>query len=233
MASVLEGDSRVDEALLTGESEPLPRRVGDAVIAGSHNLAAALLVQVERVGEDTRYAAIVALMERASVDKPRLAKLADRVAGPFLLAVLASAVAAAAAWWPSGPGHALGIAIAVLIVTCPCALSLATPAATLAAAGALARRGMLVRRLEALESAAAIDTVVFDKTGTLTRDRMSVMRPCAPGPACRRARRWSWPRRWPGIRSTRHRVRWPRPAGPAPGRPAACRRSRGRACWAR
>ncbi len=173
--TVLEGDSRVDEALLTGESEPLPRRVGDAVIAGSHNLAAALLVQVDKVGEDTRYAGIVALMERASVDKPRLARLADRIAAPFLLAVLAAAVAAAAAWWPSGPGHALGIAVAVLIVTCPCALSLATPAATLAAAGALARRGILVRRLEALESAAAINTVVFDKTGTLTRDRMSVM----------------------------------------------------------
>ncbi|WBY02491.1 cation-translocating P-type ATPase [Ramlibacter tataouinensis] len=173
--TVLEGDSRADEALLTGESRPLPRGAGDAVIAGSHNLAAALLVRVEKVGEDTRYAAIVALMERASVDKPRLARLADRVAGPFLLAVLAAAVAAAAAWWPSGPGHALGIAVAVLIVTCPCALSLATPAATLAAAGALARRGILVRRLEALESAASVDTVVFDKTGTLTRDRMSVM----------------------------------------------------------
>lgn len=172
--TVLEGDSRVDEALLTGESEALPRCAGDAVIAGSHNLAAALLVRVDRVGEDTRYAAIVALMERASVDKPRLARLADRIAAPFLLVVLAAAVVAAAAWWPAGPGHALGIAIAVLIVTCPCALSLATPAATLAAAGALARRGILVRRLEALEAAATVDTVIFDKTGTLTRDRMSV-----------------------------------------------------------
>ena len=172
--TVLEGESQVDEALLTGESRPLPRRAGDAVIAGSHNLAGSLLVRVERTGDDTRYAGIVALMERASVDKPRLARQADRIAGPFLLAVLAAAGAAAWWWWPQGPGHALGIAVAVLIVTCPCALSLATPAATLAAAGALARRGILVRSLDALESGASIDTVVFDKTGTLTSDAMTV-----------------------------------------------------------
>jgi Cu2+-exporting ATPase len=172
--TVLEGTTQVDEALLTGESRPLARGMGDAVIAGSHNLAAPLLVHVERTGDDTRYAGIVALMERASVDKPRLARQADRIAGPFLLAVIAAAAAAAWWWWPQGEGHALSIAVAVLIVTCPCALSLATPAATLAAAGALARRGILVRRLDALEAAAAVDTVVFDKTGTLTRDVMGV-----------------------------------------------------------
>lgn len=172
--TVLEGESRVDEALLTGESEPLPRRAGDAVIAGSHNLAGALAVRIERLGEDTRYAGIVALMEQASVDKPRLALLADRIAGPFLVAVLLAAAGAAWWWWPEGPGRALGIAVAVLIVTCPCALSLATPAATLAAAGALARRGILVRRLEALEDGATIDRVVLDKTGTLTRDRLDL-----------------------------------------------------------
>jgi Cu2+-exporting ATPase len=171
---VLEGEGRVDEALLTGESEPLARRTGDAVIAGSHNLTSPLVVQVERVGGDTRFAGIVALMERASVDKPRLARMADRIAGPFLLGVVLAAAAAAAAWWSAGPGHAIGIAVAVLIVTCPCALSLATPAATLAAAGALARRGILVRRLEAFEAAANADTAVFDKTGTLTSDRMAV-----------------------------------------------------------
>jgi Cu2+-exporting ATPase len=171
---VLEGRGQVDEALLTGESHPLPRGPGDAVIAGSHNLASSLLVRVQRVGDDTRYAAIVALMERAAVDKPRLAQLADRIAGPFLVAVLAAAALAGWWWWPSGAGHALGIAVAVLIVTCPCALSLATPAATLAAAGALARRGIVLRRLEALETAATVDTVVFDKTGTLTQDRIVV-----------------------------------------------------------
>lgn len=171
---VLAGASQVDEALLTGESTPLPRGPGDAVVAGSHNLSGSLVVLVERTGAATRFAEIVALMERASVQKPALARLADRIASPFLAAVLLAAGGAALWWWPQGAGHALGVAVAVLIVTCPCALALATPAATLATAGALARRGILVRRLEALESAASIDTVVFDKTGTLTLDRMAV-----------------------------------------------------------
>jgi P-type Cu2+ transporter len=173
--TVTEGESRVDEALLTGESKPLLRCKGESVIAGSHNLTGAVLVRVERTAGQTRYAAIVGLMEQASMDKPRLAQIADRIASPFLVGVVLAAAAAAAWWWPSDPGHALGVAVAVLIVTCPCALSLATPAATLAAAGALARRGVLVRRLQALESCASIDMVVFDKTGTLTEDRMALV----------------------------------------------------------
>lgn len=168
------GESRVDEALLTGESEPLARRAGDAVIAGSHNLTATLTVRVERIGADTRYAALVALMDSARLDKPRLARLADRIAGPFLWLVLVAAAVAALVAWPAGPAHALSVAVAVLIVTCPCALSLATPAATLAAAGALARRGVLVSHLQALETLAGVDTVVFDKTGTLTQAGMTV-----------------------------------------------------------
>ncbi|MDP2452285.1 MAG: cation-translocating P-type ATPase [Polaromonas sp.] len=172
--TVTAGESQVDEALLTGESTPLQRRVGSAVIAGSHNLNGMLLVRVERAGSETRYAAMVALMEQASVQKPRLARIADRIAGPFVVMVLLASAAAALWWWPTDPVHAISVAVAVLIVTCPCALSLATPAATLAAAGALARRGVLVRRLEALESCAMVDTVVFDKTGTLTEDRMAV-----------------------------------------------------------
>lgn len=180
--TVTAGDSRVDEALLTGESAPLQRGVGGAVIAGSHNLSGLLLVRVDRVGAGTRYASIVALMEQASVQKPRLARVADRIASPFLLGVLLASAAAALWWWPVDPAHAISVAAAVLIVTCPCALSLATPAATLAAAGALARRGVLVRRLQALESGATVDTVVFDKTGTLTEDRMAVvMRRARPG----------------------------------------------------
>lgn len=173
---VISGESRVDEALLTGESHPVPRAMGQLVVAGSHNLSGPLVVHVERTGGQTRFSAIVALMERASMDKPQLAQLADRIATPFLAAVLLASVAAAAWWWSAGPAHALGVAVAVLIVTCPCALSLATPAATLAAAGALARRGVLVRRLQALESCAELDTVVFDKTGTLTEQGAGVTR---------------------------------------------------------
>jgi Cu2+-exporting ATPase len=171
---VVEGASRFDEALLTGESRPVARGTGESVVAGSHNLESPVVVRVTRCGADTRFAQVVALMERASADKPRIAQLADRFATPFLVAVIAAAAAAGAWWWPAGPAHAIGVAIAVLIVTCPCALSLATPAATLAAAGALARRGILVQRLQAIEDCAGVDTVVFDKTGTLTQPHLAV-----------------------------------------------------------
>lgn len=171
---ILEGATLADESLLTGESRPLPRHVGSLVIAGSHNLSAAVLVCVQHTGTDTRFAQIVALMESASTSKPQLAQLADRFAKPFLVFVLLAAIGAGAYWWAHDPSHALMVAVAVLIVTCPCALSLATPAAMLASAGALARQGVLVRRLQALESLAAVDTVVFDKTGTLTRDTFAL-----------------------------------------------------------
>ena len=170
--TVLQGQTLADEALLTGESRPIPRGVGEGVIAGSHNLAAAVLVRIDRTGADTRFAQIVALMEQAASSKPQLAQLADRVAKPFLVGVLLAAAGAAAYWWEQDPGHALMVAVAVLVVTCPCALSLATPAAMLAAAGTLARQGVLVRRLGGLEALAEVDLVVFDKTGTLTRDAM-------------------------------------------------------------
>ena len=171
---LLDGPTHVDESLLTGESRPVPRQAGEAVMAGSHNLSAAVRVRVVQLGPATRYAQIVSLMQQAAVDKPRLAQLADRVARPFLWAVLALAAGAAVFWWPSDPARGLMAAVAVLVVTCPCALSLATPSAMLTAAGWLARHGVLVRRLQALESLQAIDVVVFDKTGTLTEARMGL-----------------------------------------------------------
>ena len=171
---IMEGRTLADESLLTGESRPLPRDKGGLVIAGSHNLAAPVVVKVELTGGQTRFAQIVALMESASTSKPQLAQLADRIAKPFLLLVLVAAGGAGAYWWSHDPGHALMVAVAVLIVTCPCALSLATPAAMLASAGSLARSGVLVRRLQALEALATVDTVVFDKTGTLTRDAFAL-----------------------------------------------------------
>lgn len=171
-ALVLDGETLVDEALLSGESRPVARGPGAHVLAGSYNLAAAVRVRVTAAGTDTRFAEIAALMDEAARSRPRLAQLADRIARPFLLLVLLAALGAAWFWWRHDPGHALMVGVAVLIVTCPCALSLATPAAMLAAAGALARRGVLVRRLQALEALARVDTVVFDKTGTLTRDAL-------------------------------------------------------------
>ena len=171
---VLLGETRVDQSLLTGESKPVARGIGDAVVAGSHNLSSVVHVRVERTGEQTRFAQIAALMRDASITKPRLALLADRLAKPFLFAVLLAAAGACAFWWDRDPQRALMVAVAVLIVTCPCALSLATPAAMLASAGSLARAGVLVRRLQALEVLSTIDSLVFDKTGTLTSDVLSV-----------------------------------------------------------
>ncbi len=171
---VLQGNTLADESLLTGEATPVVCAVGDAVVAGSHNLSQVVQVRVDRVGAATRYGEIVSLMETAATTKPQLAHLADRVAKPFMAVVLLTAVFACAAWWPLDPGHAMMVAVAVLIVTCPCALSLAAPAAMLAAAGTLAKNAVLVRRLQALESLSGIDTLIFDKTGTLTDATMAL-----------------------------------------------------------
>ncbi|MDL2336285.1 MAG: cation-translocating P-type ATPase [Pseudomonadota bacterium] len=168
---VLEGCTSADEALLSGESSPQRKAPGAEVVAGSVNLEAPVVVQVLRTGADTRHEAIVALMREAQSQRPSSARWADRWAAPFLWAVLLLAGGAAAVWSVIDPSRAVWVAVSVLIVTCPCALSLATPSALLAAANSLARRGVLLRRLDALEVMAGCTRLFVDKTGTLTEDR--------------------------------------------------------------
>jgi len=172
---VIEGESAADESLLTGESRPVPKGVGDGLIGGSVNTTSPLVMRVERVGDETRVAAIQQLMERAAAEKPRLVEMADRVAARFIVGLLLLAVATALAWWWIDPSRALWVFVAVLVVSCPCALSLATPAALTVATGALAGRGVLVTRGHAIEALARADRFIFDKTGTLTTGRMELV----------------------------------------------------------
>ena len=167
---LLEGQTQVDESLLTGESEPMSRAPGDAVVAASINRGAPVVMRVDRLGQDTRYEAIVSMMREALSQRPAGARLADRWAGPFLWAVLGLALLSAAVWSLIDPPRAVWVAVAVLIVTCPCAFSLAAPAALVAAAGGLARRGVVFKRLEAIEGLSGVTRVFIDKTGTLTED---------------------------------------------------------------
>ena len=169
---VLAGHTRADESLLTGESAPVDKPCGTAVVAGSLNLGAPVLVHTLRVGADTRLEAIVALMQDAMSQRPAGARAADRWAGPFLWAVLLLAAAAAAVWSLIDPSRAVWVAVSVLIVTCPCALSLAAPAALLSAASALARRGVLLQRLDALDAYTRVQRIYLDKTGTVTDDTL-------------------------------------------------------------
>ena len=167
-----QGQTQADESLLTGESVPVDKALGAAVVAGSTNLTAPVLVRVQQVGGDTRFETIVSMMRSAMTQRPAAARVADRWAAPFLWVVLLLAAAAAAAWSLIDPSRAVWVAVAVLIVTCPCALSLAAPATIVAATRGLARRGVLLQRLDALETLATAQHFFFDKTGTLTEDRV-------------------------------------------------------------
>lgn len=171
---VVEGRTMVDEAMLSGESRPVDRAVGDEVSAGCINLSAPVVMQVLQLGAQTRYQRIVSLVERALTERPAFILATDRIAGPFLWAVLVLAALAWGAWMFIEPSRALWVAVSVLIVTCPCALSLGAPVALLASAGELAKRGILVQRLDALEILTRVQDVVFDKTGTVTEDRLAL-----------------------------------------------------------
>ncbi|WP_019339295.1 heavy metal translocating P-type ATPase [Stutzerimonas stutzeri] len=178
---ILSGQSSVDESVLTGEYLPQARIVGDTVTAGTLNVEGALVIEVQALGDNTRLSAIVGLLERAQSDKPRLAELADRVSQWFLLIVLLTSAVVGIVWWQIDPQRAFWIVLALLVATCPCALSLATPTALTTATGTLHKLGLLLTRGHVLEGLNHIDTVIFDKTGTLTEGRLTLseVRPLA------------------------------------------------------
>ena len=171
---IIEGRSSIDESLLTGESHPLAKTIGEKVIGGTVNIESPLVIEVKEIGEDTVLASIQRLLDRAQLEKPSIAKTADKVAAVFVgfLLVLVSLVYLW--WWQHDPDQAFWVALSLLVVTCPCALSLATPAAMTAATGTLTRLGVLTTRGHALETLAKVTHVVFDKTGTLTKGHLAL-----------------------------------------------------------
>mgnify|MGYP000869384315 CR=1 FL=1 len=175
---VVEGRSALDEALVTGESMPVTKDVGDPVIGGTINTTGALVIEAQRVGKDTMLSRIVALVAEAQRSRAPIQRMADRVAGIFVPAVIGIAVLAFVVWLLVGPdprfAHGLIVAVAVLIIACPCALGLATPISIKVGVGRGAAHGVLIKNAEALERMEKVDTVVVDKTGTLTEGRPAV-----------------------------------------------------------
>ncbi len=170
-ATIVDGRTAIDQSLLTGESLPVSRGAGDEVPGGAINAGNPVLMRALRASADSAISTIERLVERAAADKPRLAGITERVARWFVAALLVLALGVWLAWMQLDPSRAAHIAIAVLVVSCPCALSMATPAALAAATGAAMRHGILIARGDALERVADCTDVVFDKTGTLTRGR--------------------------------------------------------------
>lgn len=166
--TVLEGASALNEAFLSGESRPVDKAPGDAVVAGSVNTQSPLFVEISQVGQETRLSGIVRLLDQALAEKPRLAELANRFAGWFVGILLLAAIGTFITWQFIDPERAIWVTVALLVISCPCALSLATPAALTAATGHLATLGILTTRGHAVEAMAQATDVVFDKTGTLT-----------------------------------------------------------------
>jgi Cu+-exporting ATPase len=175
---VLEGRSSLDESLVTGESMPVTKEPGDKVIAGTLNQSGSFVMRAEKVGRDTMLARIVQMVAQAQRSRAPIQRLADRVAGWFVPAVILVAVAAFAAWGIYGPeprlAYGLIAAVTVLIIACPCALGLATPMSIMVGVGRGARAGVLIKNAEALERMERVDTLVVDKTGTLTEGKPKV-----------------------------------------------------------
>jgi Cu+-exporting ATPase len=173
--TALEGESAVDESLVTGESIPVEKRAGARLVGGTLNGTGMLVMRAERVGGETLLAQIVRMVSEAQRSRAPIQRLADRVAAWFVPAVIVIAVLAFGAWWAVGPeprlAHALVAAVSVLIIACPCALGLATPMSIMVGTGRGATAGVLVRSAEALETLERVDTLVVDKTGTLTEGR--------------------------------------------------------------
>ena len=174
---VIDGASEVDEALVTGESAPVPKRSRSHVIEGSLNGSGRLIIETTAIGEDTTLARISRLVENAQTGKAPIQRLVDQVVQVFVPVVMVVAAISLVGWLFAGASleQALIAAVSVLVIACPCALGLATPVTLVAGTGAAAKAGILIRDIEALEHAAQINTVVFDKTGTLTEGRMRVV----------------------------------------------------------
>ncbi|CAB3657343.1 Copper-exporting P-type ATPase [Paraburkholderia sediminicola] len=174
--AVLEGRTHIDESLITGESLPVPKQAADPVTAGSINGEGAIAVTTTAIGAETTLARIIRLVESAQAEKAPIQRLVDRVSEVFVPAILAIAALTLVGWLIAGAGGETAIlnAVAVLVIACPCALGLATPAAIMAGTGVAARRGVLIKDAEALETAHRVNIVAFDKTGTLTLGQPSV-----------------------------------------------------------
>ena len=176
---VLDGASAVDESMITGESMPVEKTSGARVIGATVNSTGALVMRAERVGSETMLAQIVKLVSQAQRTRAPIQRLADRVAGWFVPAVIAAALVTFIVWAAFGPeprfAHAIVNAVAVLIIACPCALGLATPMAIMVGTGRGAHAGVLIKNAEALETMEKVDTIVFDKTGTLTEGKPKVV----------------------------------------------------------
>ena len=173
---VVEGTSSINEAAITGESIPVEKQPGDTVVSATMNKAGRLVCRAVKVGEDTTLSQIIRLVEEASASKAPIARLADKIAGIFVPAVMGIAALTLLVWLLAGGGFeaAISSAIAVLVISCPCALGLATPVAIMVGTGVGAKNGILIKSGDALQSARDIDTVVLDKTGTITEGKPRV-----------------------------------------------------------